>query len=177
MILGAIRRRWAYRAARTRLTSGSLAEAWAHVRYLWSKADTVYKAPVGYGGMLMPEYDTMLRVADFGLVRAAPFLHEGLRDDNPSVVAYSVETLHMLGAPVDRCMISPAVLAMRVRWSAGNFGSTVAVEDFLLPAQSSVAPDGSASVAPPGAPSSAPRVNAGIGPAPESDDGDDKDGQ
>ena len=45
------------------------------------------------------------------------------------------------------------------------------------PAQSSVAPDGSSSVAPPGAPSSAPRVNAGIGPAPESDDGDDKNGQ
>ena len=44
-------------------------------------------------------------------------------------------------------------------------------------AQSSVAPDGSSSVAPPGAPSSAPPVNAGIGPAPESDDGDDKKGQ
>ncbi len=45
-------------------------------------------------------------------------------------------------------------------------------------AQSSVAPDGSPSVAPEaGAPSSAPRVNAGIGPAPESDDGDDKNGQ
>ena len=44
-------------------------------------------------------------------------------------------------------------------------------------AQSSVAPDGSSSVAPPGASSSAPRVNAGIGPAPESDDGDDKHGQ
>ena len=44
-------------------------------------------------------------------------------------------------------------------------------------AQSSVAPDGSPSVAPPGAPSSAPRVNADIGPAPESDDGDDKNGQ
>ena len=46
-----------------------------------------------------------------------------------------------------------------------------------FPAQSSVAPDGSSSLAPPGAPSSAPRVNAGIGPAPESDDGDDKNGQ
>lgn len=45
------------------------------------------------------------------------------------------------------------------------------------PAQSSVAPDGSPSLAPPGAPSSAPRVNADIGPAPESDDGDDKKGQ
>ena len=44
-------------------------------------------------------------------------------------------------------------------------------------AQSSVAPDGSASLAPSGAPSSAPRVSAGIGPTPESDDGDDKDGQ
>ncbi len=45
------------------------------------------------------------------------------------------------------------------------------------PAQSGVAPDGSSSLAPPGAPSSAPRVNAGIGPTPESDDGDDKNGQ
>ncbi len=45
------------------------------------------------------------------------------------------------------------------------------------PAQSSVAPDGSSSLAPPSSPSSAPRVNAGIGPAPESDDGDDKDSQ
>jgi hypothetical protein len=44
-------------------------------------------------------------------------------------------------------------------------------------AESSVAPDGSLSLAPAGAPSSAPRVNAGIGPTPESDDGDDKNGQ
>jgi hypothetical protein len=42
-------------------------------------------------------------------------------------------------------------------------------DEVPVAAQSSVAPDGS--------PSTAPRVNAGIGPTPESDDGDDKDGQ
>lgn len=45
------------------------------------------------------------------------------------------------------------------------------------PGQSSVAPDGCSPVAPPASPSSAPRGNADIGPTPESDEGDDKNGQ
>jgi hypothetical protein len=68
-----------------------------------------------------------------------------------------------LGAPAESTQFE-------CRWTGRTFGSEV-------PAQSDVAPDGSPSVAPPGAPSSALRVNAGIGPAPESDEGDDKNGQ
>ncbi len=64
----------------------------------------------------------------------------------------------------------------QVRIARNVFGARINLSGFSA-AQSDVAPDGAPSLAPPGAPSSAPRVNAGIGPAPESDEGDDKNGQ
>ena len=74
-----------------------------------------------------------------------------------------------------------ASLGEAVLDDAGMFSEQRWIRPELLinwPAQSSVAPDGSASVAPEaGAPSSAPRVNAGIGQTPEGDGGDGKDGQ
>jgi hypothetical protein len=56
-------------------------------------------------------------------------------------------------------------------------GDKPAQAQHAAPAQSDVAPDNTPSLAPPNAPPSTSRVNAGIGPAPESDGSDDKNGQ
>ncbi len=76
----------------------------------------------------------------------------------------------ILGGLLDELILDEAGIFSSERWIRADALTNWA-------AQSDVAPDGSSSLAPPGAPSSAPRVNAGIGPAPESDDGDDKNGQ
>jgi hypothetical protein len=134
-----------------------------------------------------------MRLVEAGL--AAAFCFAERRDNGNSVVAQIFDGILQVLDLEGPC--GPSVRSARRTWLASGYRdlATATVDgeysDWLLrqdwgaaeqeslagPAQSDVAPDGSSSLAPPGAPSSAPRVNAGIGPAPESDDGNDKNGQ
>jgi hypothetical protein len=131
MILRAIRRRRAFKRACALLASGALTDAWPHVRQLWLLADAVYRGPIRYGAIIKPEFAVMVRVAELGLLRAEPFLRETLGHASPTVVAYAVETLNLLGAPIDRSQISSRVLATQVHWALGSFESTNAVEELI----------------------------------------------